>query len=418
MLLLSFSVLFQSCSRKTGQGNEDKEVTEKADTVYPYGFCTDSLDMVEGRVRSGETFTALLRGLGMDADQAYRLVLAADSSFDMTKLRAGNAWHAYYDKDTLQEGRPVRYLIYDNDKLNSTIFRCTEPYSVWAFSRPVEIETAYADVTISSSLWNDMVKAGVSPNLILNLSEIYAWTIDFFALQQGDRFRVIYDRKMCDGEVIDIDDVLYAVFEHDGKAFPAIRLDQGGGDKYWSETGESLRKAFLKAPLKFSRISSRFSYHRKHPVTGKVRAHTAVDYAAPTGTPVVSIGDGTVISAGWAGGGGNTVKIRHNSVYTTSYMHLSKYASGIKAGARVRQGDVIGYVGSTGMSTGPHLDFRVWKNGTPVDPLKLDPPKAEPIKPENLPVLDSLVRHYSSMMDSLSVRKTTQTVAGEDVTAD
>ena len=162
-----------------------------------------------------------------------------------------------------------------------------------------------------------------------------------------------------------------------------------------------MRKAFLKAPLNFSRISSGFSYNRKHPVTGQIKAHTGVDYAAPTGTPVVSIGDGTVLSAGWGGAGGNTVKIRHNSVYTTGYLHLSKFASGIKAGARVSQGQVIGYVGSTGTSTGPHLDFRVWKNGTPINPLTMDSPPEEPILPENKPALDSMAVYYRQLMEDL-----------------
>ena len=162
-----------------------------------------------------------------------------------------------------------------------------------------------------------------------------------------------------------------------------------------------MRKAFLKAPLKFSRISSGFSYHRKHPVHGTVRPHTAVDYAAPTGTPVMSIGDGTVISKGWGGGGGNTVKIRHNSVYTTAYLHLSRYASGLKVGDRVTQGQVIGYVGMTGTATGPHLDFRVWKNGTPINPLTMESPSAEPLPEAYMPRLDSLKTVFGHNLDSL-----------------
>lgn len=177
-------------------------------------------------------------------------------------------------------------------------------------------------------------------------------------------------------------------------------FDQGdNGNLYWNEKGESMRRAFLKAPLEFKRISSGFSYARKHPVTGQIRAHTAVDYAAPMGTPVVALGDGTVISAGWAGGGGNTIKIRHNSVYTTSYMHLRNFAQGIKAGTRVRQGEVIGYVGSTGTSTGPHLDFRVYQNGTAINPLTLESPSAEPIKEENKAALDSVLRVYQIMAE-------------------
>ena len=217
-------------------------------------------------------------------------------------------------------------------------------------------------MTIANSLWVDMTNAGVSPNLILSLSDIYAWTVDFFGLQKGDRFRVLYEEKMCDGEVIAVDTVRYAIFTHNGSDYPAVMYNQkDGGNIYWNEKGESMRKAFLKAPLKYSRISSGFSGARRHPVTRKVQPHYGVDYAAPTGTPVMTIGDGTVTSVKYEGAGGNTVRIKHNSVYSTAYLHLSKYAKGLKVGQRVRQGEVIGYVGSTGRSTGPHLDFRVWR---------------------------------------------------------
>ena len=164
-----------------------------------------------------------------------------------------------------------------------------------------------------------------------------------------------------------------------------------------------MRKAFLKAPLQYSRVSSGFSYARKHPVTRKVQPHTGVDYAAPTGTPVMTIGDGVVTSVKYEGAGGNTVRIRHNSVYSTAYLHLSKYAKGLKAGQRVKQGEVIGYVGSTGRSTGPHLDFRVWKNGTPINPLTMDSPPAEPIKEENKPAFEETIRSYQQMVTNVAV---------------
>jgi murein DD-endopeptidase MepM/ murein hydrolase activator NlpD len=162
-----------------------------------------------------------------------------------------------------------------------------------------------------------------------------------------------------------------------------------------------MRKAFLKAPLNFTRVSSGFSYARKHPVTRKVQPHTGVDYAAPKGTPVMTIGDGVVTSVKYEGAGGNTVRIRHNSVYSTAYLHLSKYAKGLKAGQRVRQGEVIGYVGSTGRSTGPHLDFRVWKNGTPINPLKMDSPPAEPIKEASRSGFEAAHKEYKARMDTV-----------------
>ncbi len=408
-VFLAFALVLASsgCKRKV-QENETEIVEEVKDTLPPMGFWPDSLDLAEDAVRNGETFTGLMNRLGLSMNDAMKVAQACDTVFDVRKMRAGNKVQAYYQFDTTgtgsTDGPALKYVVYERDKIEMVIFRTSEPFKVWNWAKPVERSREYADVTIKSSLWNDMLAAGISPQLIVPLSEIYAWSVDFFGLQPGDRFRVLYEQRKCDDEIIAVDTIYYAEFVRDGKMIPAIMFDQGDhGNLYWNEKGESLRKAFLKAPLKFTRISSGFSYHRKHPVTGKVRAHTAVDYAAPTGTPVMTIGDGTVVSAGWTNGGGNTVKVRHNSVYTTSYMHLSRYGAGIKAGVRVRQGDVIGYVGSTGMSTGPHLDFRVWKNGSPINPLKMDSPPSEPIKPENMPALDSTFRYYRQMIDTLKV---------------
>ena len=409
-VFLAFALVLASsgCKRKV-QDNETEIVEEVKDTLPPMGFWPDSLDLAEEVVRNGESFTVLMNRLGLSMNDAMKVAQACDTVFDVRKMRAGNKVQAYYQFDTTgtgsTDGPALKYVVYERNKIDRVIFRTSEPFKVWSWTKPVESTREYADVTIKSSLWNDMLAAGISPQLIVPLSEIYAWSVDFFGLQPGDRFRVLYEQRKCDDEIIAVDTIYYAEFVRDGKMIPAIMFDQGdNGNLYWNEKGESLRKAFLKAPLKFTRISSGFSYHRKHPVTGKVRAHTAVDYAAPTGTPVMTIGDGTVISAGWTNGGGNTVKVRHNSVYTTSYMHLSRYGAGIKAGVRVRQGDVIGYVGSTGMSTGPHLDFRVWKNGTPINPLKMDSPPSEPIKPENMSALDSTFRHYRYVIDSLATK--------------
>lgn len=411
-VFFAFAIALASsgCNRNA-QDSEAETVEEVKDTLPPMGFWPDSLDLSEDVVRSGETFTGLMNRLGLSMNDAMKMAQACDTVFDVRRMRAGNKVQAYYQFDTSgtgsTEGPALKYVVYESGKVDRVIFRTTDPFTVWRWSKPVESARGFADVTIKSSLWNDMLAAGKSPQLIVPLSDIYAWSVDFFGLQPGDRFRVLYGQRMCDGEIIAVDTIYYAEFIRDGKIIPAIMFDQGDhGNLYWNDKGESLRKAFLKAPLKFTRISSGFSYHRKHPVTGRVRAHTAVDYAAPVGTPVMTIGDGTVVSAGWTNGGGNTVKIRHNSVYTTSYMHLSRYGAGIKAGARVRQGDVIGYVGSTGLSTGPHLDFRVWKNGTAINPLKMDSPPSEPIKPENMAALDSTFRYYRQMIDTLKVTVT------------
>ena len=454
-------------------GSPQQEVEPEVETVceevsYPLGFCPDSLESVAGKVKKGQFFANLLSDLGMSAKEAYDLTQACAEVFDVKSLRVGNAYTAYYgvpappaasasapstpvsalshgassrhcdaspshsdasssrhcassrhcDASPLrhcEEGGARRgnllYLVYERDRSSSIVFNCTAPYGASIYEKPVTVESRYADVTISTSLWNDMLAQGVSPLLILSLSDIYAWTIDFFGLQKGDRFQVLYEEKICDGEVMEIANVRYAVFTHAGQTLPMVMFDQGdGGNMWWNEKGESMRKAFLKAPLKYSRISSGFSYARRHPVTRRVQPHTGVDYAAPAGTPVMTIGDGTVTSVKYEGAGGKTIRIRHNSVYSTAYLHLSKYAKGLKAGQRVRQGEIIGYVGSTGRSTGPHLDFRVWKNGSPINPLKMDSPPAEPLKEENREAFDAAHMSYRAQIDTIAAGYVAETV--------
>ena len=399
-LLSAVSVLiFVACS------SSDEKVAEQAEdlvsalpdsVLYPMGFNPDTLVVKEGEVKNGDFFSTLLSSLGMG--NPYALTEASSQVFDVRKFRIGHSYKAYY------EGESLRYFVYDRDRTSRIVFDCKPPYKAWVYEIPVTYVERYADVTINSSLWNDMVAADVAPEVSLILSDIYAWTIDFFGLQKGDRFRVLYQEKRCGGELVGIDTVRYAIFSHNSTEFPAVRFSQNdGGNQWWNEKGESLRKAFLKAPLKFSRISSGFSYARVHPVTRKVRPHTGVDYAAPTGTPVMTIGDGVVTSVKYEGAGGNTVRIKHNSVYSTAYLHLSKYAAGLKVGQRVKQGQVIGYVGSTGRSTGPHLDFRVWKNGTPINPLTMDSPPAVPIKDANKAAFEEAIKSYQDQIEKLSV---------------
>ena len=409
-LLAFFLVVFvPSCARAVSSteeiGTQDVHVEDSSE-VHELGFNADSLRCVEGKVKSGQFFSNLFGSLGMSAQEAYNLAQACDTLFDVKTLRVGNTYRAYYSPEDRLE-----YMVYDRDRMHCVVFDCTEPYDLWIYEKPVIRNERYADVTINSSLWNDMLAADVSPLLILSLSDIYAWTVDFFGLQKGDRFRVLYQETVCDGDVIAVDTVRYAVFSHAGQDFPAIMYDQqDGGNLWWNEKGESMRKAFLKAPLKFSRISSGFSYARKHPVTRKVQPHTGVDYAAPKGTPVMTIGDGVITSMKYEGAGGNTIRIRHNSVYSTAYLHLSGYAKGLKVGQRVRQGEVIGYVGSTGRSTGPHLDFRVWKNGSPINPLKMDSPPAEPLKQENMEAFNQVWQSYQYQIDVIQAQSHLQTL--------
>lgn len=387
-----------SCGHSGSRSDAD---TQK-DTVYPLGFLTDTLCIECSKVKAGDTFAGLFRRLGLPGDRIYPLSLAAEGIFDVRLIRADRPVEAYYSGDSLD--RRLDYVVYRNDRINSTVFRCFDSLAVWKVSKQVDTVRKYIDVTIHSSLWQDLVDKGESPVFIATFESVYEWTVNFFGLHEGDRFQAIARERVCEGEVFDVLGIDFAVYSRGRDSLYAIRFDQGdGGNKYWNEKGESMRKAFLKAPLKFSRISSKFTYHRKHPIYGTVRPHTGVDYAAPAGTPVHALGDGTVAAAYWdKHGGGNTIKITHPNRYQTGYLHLKGFAKGIKPGVRVEQGQVIGYVGSTGASTGPHLDFRVWKNGTPIDPLKMESPSAEPLKAANRPALDSLFRMYKAEVAALA----------------
>jgi murein DD-endopeptidase MepM/ murein hydrolase activator NlpD len=266
----------------------------------------------------------------------------------------------------------------------------------------IQVATGVIDL----SLYHSILDAGGSPLLVNELADVYAWEIDFFGLQKGDAFKVIYEQFEVNGQEAGLGRIRGAWFRHMGHEFYAVQYDQGEGLEYFDEEGKSLRKTFLKAPLNFSRISSRFSYSRYHPILKIRRPHTGVDYAAPRGTPVVAVGDGVVTMARYKGGGGNSVKIRHNGNYTTGYLHLSGYAKGIKEGVFVKQGQVIGYVGSTGLSTGPHLDFRFWKNGQPVDPLKIDPPSANPIREDKWEDYSIVKDRVIFQLDSIQLSQT------------
>lgn len=410
LLFFTFvSIMLFSCKSEVNVASDNLPEADSTE-VGIYGFPTQGLRVETGKIKSGDFFGELMLNRGVSNNTLQALLEVSKEVFDIRMIKVGNGYEFYYRneaKDTLESGpegdsAPL-YFVYERDALSHVVFGLGDSLFVRVVDKQIERIKKYAAVTVNSSLWNDVSDAGASPLLALKLSDIYAWTIDFFSLQKGDSFKVVYEEISYDGEFIDIGDVWYSEFTHNGKTFTSVRFQDGEKSNiYWNEEGESLRKAFLKAPLSFKRISSKFTYRRKHPVYGVYRPHTGVDYAAPTGTPVMSIGDGVVISKGWGGGGGNTVKIRHNSVYTTAYLHLSRYAKGLKKGDRVKQGQVIGYVGSTGASTGPHLDFRVWKNGTPVDPLKLESPSVEPVSKENMEAFGVTRDALKWEMDSLA----------------
>jgi len=408
LFFIGLMVLFNTCGLF-----QKKEIAEPAEDIpeptIKYGLPVDSFYVVESTVGAGQYLSSILSGYGVKLGAVDTIARNAKPVFDVRKIRQGNKFVIFQTPDSTHK---ALYFVYENSPILYTVFELFDSLRVYQGEKEVVYQMKTAQGEIQSSLWNAMKASGLDPMLALNLENVYAWTIDFFSLQKGDRFRFIYDEIYVDSTSIGINNIYAAQFDYYGKEILAFRFEKNDSTGYYNEKGENLQKQFLKAPLKFSRISSHFSGGRMHPILRIVRPHHGVDYAAPKGTPVMSIGEGTVISKGWIGGGGNAVKIRHNSVYTTQYMHLSGYADGISVGARVRQGQVIGFVGATGLATGPHLDFRVYKGGSPVNPLTVESPPAKPVDEKYMPEYtlfkDSLLRDLQKIVWKLNVLAETE----------
>lgn len=395
ILILLCLIGLVACKKtaSTGEQTTEEEVAIRTE----FGLPIDSFRIDTFVVKDGETLGGMLGKLGASQKQINQITLLPSSTFDVRTIRAGKTYYAFYQKDTTGVEK-LQYYIYLASIREAIVLHFADSIQVERQVKEIIHKERSAQAVIESSLWNAMVGNNLPIELALELSEIYAWTIDFFGLQKGDSIRVYYDEQYVDTTRIGIGRIYAAEFYH-GKVWQeAYWFEAENTRNYYDSKGNSMRKAFLKAPLSYKRISSGFTYKRLHPVHKVYKPHTGVDYAAPMGTPVMTIGDGTVIQREYRGGGGNTVKIKHNATYTTAYLHLSKFADGLKVGQHVKQGQVIGYVGSTGTSTGPHLDFRVWKNGTPIDPLKMDSPPAEPIPAQLKDTFSTIVAGYKAKL--------------------
>ncbi len=397
-ILLSISALvLSSCSQSAQQHSVvELEEEELPPCEIRYGLPIDSFVMVAGQVGNNQFLADIL----LPHQVAYNLIdrMARDVElFDFRRLRAGNPYAVLLGPDS-----SAQYFVYEENKVDYLVW-CFKGDSVCGYrgAKPVERKLQQASGIITGSLYNTLVNSGASAELAIRLSDVYAWSIDFYKIQAGDRFKVIYSERFVDGESIGVDSILAAHFDYRGRAFTAIRYDQDGLVGYFDEEGNSLKRAFLQAPLNYTRISSRYSKRRFHPVQKTYKAHLGTDYAAPTGTPIRTTGDGVIESMGYTGGNGNYIKVKHNGVYSTQYLHMSKFASGMKTGKAVKQGDVIGYVGSTGLATGPHLCYRFWKNGQQVDPFMEKLPAAFPINEENKAVFQALASRWIAELEKM-----------------
>ena len=341
-----------------------------------WGFALDEFTLSEKELRSGDVLGSILIEKGMSYPEVQALVDNSKDKFNITNMRIGRKLHFL---STAQDSKPD-YMIYEPSAYEYVVFGLKAPHSVALVKRDVKIEIKAASGVLESSFWQALTDNGLSDELADGMIDVLASSVDFYHQKQGDRFKVVYEQHIVEGEPVGTGKIIAAVYERDGKESHAFRYDNPN-DKtdYYDFDGRPARKAVLKSPLKFSRISSRFNMNRLHPVLGYHKAHLGTDYAAPHGTPIMAVADGTVLEATRRGGNGNFVRIRHNQTYETQYLHMSGFARGVRPGTRVIQGQTIGYVGSTGLATGPHVCFRFWKNGKQVDHLRLNLPQPEPM---------------------------------------
>ncbi len=360
-----------------------------------FGIENDRFDAVDGRIKRNQTFSDLLKQIGIEYPVINELVNESEDKFDLRNWQAGKRYTLYSSGDT------HRFLVYEHNSVDFVVFDLVEA-TVVRNSRPITITRKFARGSINGSLYQTLLDQQVDPTLAYELSEVFAWQVDFYRIQPGDEFEVIYDERRVGSRSIGVGRIHAARFTHMKDAYLAFHFDKEGDIAYFDEEGNSLQKAFLKAPVKYSRISSRYTGRRFHPVLKTYRAHLGTDYAAATGTEIRATGDGVIEVAGYTKYNGNWVKIRHNGTYSTGYLHMSRLAKGIRPGVHVRQGDLIGYVGSTGLARGSHVCYRFWKNGKQVDPSREKFPSAHPVSDENMDYFAEMRDQYIQELSELS----------------
>ena len=396
--LLVFSFVLTSCGKKEEKQLEEEDlvVFEKED-IYEFGFNLNDYHVVRDTIRKGDNFGLILERNKIGYPKIYQIAEKAKDTFDIRRLQIGKPYTLLCTKDSLQN---PQCFIYQPNKEEYVVINFQDSIHAYKSRKPIKFIEKEISGVINSSISQTLDDQGLSPVLAYKMSDIYAWTIDFFRLQKGDRFKVIYTDKYIDDSIYaGVDNIKAAFFEHRGEPFYAFEFET---DKekhltdYFNENAKTLRRAFLKAPVEYKRISSRYNLNRRIALYGnKVRPHKGTDFAADIGTPIRATANGTVTKSSYTRGNGNYVKIRHNSVYETQYLHMRK--QNVKPGQYVKQGDVIGWVGMTGNTSGPHVCYRFWKNGKQVDPFRQKLPEADPIA-------DSLKVKYLDFISPIKVQ--------------
>jgi murein DD-endopeptidase MepM/ murein hydrolase activator NlpD len=393
LLIASFFVLDSYTSLFTKAGDFAIETDSarivrsiKKPTIV-YGMVVNGLQVKEDLVKKNQLFFELFDSVHVTPAVLQQLNTLSKKVFDFRKVGANKKYTLIHEKDSL---RTARTLVYEHNPIEYVIFHLKDSLMVEVCKREVITVEKTISGRIETSLSETIEQLSISNELTNKFVDIFGWQVDFQRLQKGDQFKLIYEENSVEEKPISVGKILGIYFEHADQGYYAFPFDQGDGIDYFDDKGNSLRKALLKYPIEFTRISSRYNLNRFHPVAKVFRAHLGTDFAAPTGTPIRSVGDGTVQEAQYSANNGNYVKIHHNGTYTTGYLHMSKIASGVVAGTRVRQGQTIGYVGSTGLATGPHLCYRFWRNGVQIDALRVELPPSQPVKKDHRADFDNV----------------------------
>jgi len=413
---LSFIFLLFGCQNTSSKPAE--EVVKELEVTEPnlmFGIDLNKFDIQTLKIKRGDTFGKILEENGIDYSQVYEILQAIKDSVSVKKLTIGKPYSLFFSKDSLHK---PEYFVYHPGPQSYTRIHLTDSLFGEEIQKPVRIVELEASGVIESSLYETMQESGINETLTYYLSDVYAWTVDFFRLQKGDRFKVVYTEKFVDDSIsIGIDRIKAAYFEHNGKPLYAFEyfsdLEKGIVD-YFDDQANSLRRAFLQGPLKFNRISSRYNLRRRIAYYGnRVRPHKGTDFAAAVGTPILATANGTVVKSSYTRGNGNYVTIKHNNTYSTQYLHMKKRK--VKVGQFVEQGDVIGWVGMTGNTSGPHVCYRFWKNGRQVDPFKQKLPDAKPISKDLKAKFAVHIVPYKNKLDCIAFENSESEIAENNI---